>query len=371
VDALVAGLFERLLDAGELGAGFRVVGWDAEQGPTLVLAAGEDELAIELGPRSDRPSYGQTRRFNLYVRDPFAPGRTLSDPERALIERVRAEIAESERRLPVVERGTPQPRVRIREIVVDRVLMREGHGQYYLNPYAGCLIGCPFCFVDEQADLSRALDGEPRQRWGRWLDVKVNAPEVLAREVRETPPGIVRMSPILTDPYQPIERHYRVTRRCLEVLCDAGFTPAILTRARGVLDDLALLRRFPRALVGLSIPTDDDRVRRAFEPAADPIETRIRTLAALRDAGIRTFAVVQPILPMNPEKLVEMLAPLVHAVRVDRLYFVDTVARVYESRHLEHMAGDAWIDATRHKLVSGFERYGVTVSELDRLAPLL
>ena len=92
------------------------------------------------------------------------------------------------------------------------------------------------------------------------MDVKVNAREILAREVREHPPGTVRMSPILTDPYQPIEKRYRITRQCVEVLIEAEFRPVILTRESRVLDDLDLLTR-GRSAVGFSIPTDDDGLR--------------------------------------------------------------------------------------------------------------
>jgi DNA repair photolyase len=189
--------------------------------------------------------------------------------------------------------------------------------------------------------------------------------------VKQHPPGIVRLSPILTDPYQPIEHRYRITRCCLEVLLEAGFTPVILTRAARVLDDLDLFRKFPRALVGFSIPTDDDRVRHRFEPGADRIERRVFALKTLRAAGIRTFGVIQPILPMNPERLIDAIADHVSVVRIDRLYFGESVRHVYVENGYQAMMEDDWIEATRRTLVRGFEQRGVRVDDLERLEPLL
>jgi DNA repair photolyase len=233
--------------------------------------------------------------------------------------------------------------------------MPEGRGQYYLNPYVGCAIGCEWCYVAERADFSRELEGLPRLSWGRWVDVKQNAPEVLRQEVARHTPGIVRLSPIVTDPYQPLERRFRITRGCLEVLLEAGFSPCILTRSSRVLDDLPLLARFPHAAVGFSIPTDDDAVRRVFEPGAEPIEDRIEALQRLKEAGLSTFAVIQPVLPGNPERLAERLSPLIDVVRVDRMYG--------PGAHGEPQQEAALRDA--------FSRRGVPESELDDLSPVL
>ena len=259
----------------------------------------------------------------------------------------------------------------VREVSVARVLIPEGRGQYYLNPYAGCMIGCPYCYVGDRADLSRAFDGQAPYAWGRWVDVKVDAPEVLRREVRALPPGPVRMSPILTDPYQPLERTYRITRQCLEVLLEAGFSPVILTRGARVVEDLDLLARFPRAAVGLSIPTDDDAVRARFEPGADPVEARIDALARLRAAGLRTFIAVQPMLPMNPARLVDLTAPHAHVARIDRMYDLDRAAHLYVAADATEAMTDDYFARTGEALRSGFAARGVRVDALDDLDALL
>ena len=315
-----AALFAPLLRAQPAGSQWRVVSHDTEQGLCISLARGARVLLVELEPRdASRPCFARTRRFNVSVRPRFDDG-DLDDAERRLVMGVVGVVGAREGALPVIApRSEPVRGSAVRAVRASRVLVPEGRGQYYLNPYAGCMIGCPYCYVDERADLSRALDGQPRHAWGRWVDVKVDAPEVLRREVRNLPPGPVRMSPILTDPYQPLERAYRITRGCLEVLLEAGFSPVILTRGARVVEDIDLLSRFARAAVGMSLPTDDDSVRARFEPGADSVDARVDALARLHGAGLRTFLAVQPMLPMDPARLVARTAPYVHTVRVDRM----------------------------------------------------
>jgi DNA repair photolyase len=233
------------------------------------------------------------------------------------------------------------------------------------------MIGCDFCYAAHRADLSRALGGLPELPWGRYVDVKVNAAEVLRREVTQHPPGVVRMSPIVTDPYQPLERRFRITRQCLEVLLEAGFTPLVLTRAARVLDDVDLLARFPRAAVGLSVPTDDDAIRRIFEPGGDPIDERLDALARCRAAGIRTFGVIQPMLPMNPARLVEQMAPHVTVVRIDRMHELSRSRAHYEAAGRLDASEDAFFERTGAELRAGFTAAGVAVDDRDDLGGAL
>ncbi|MBK7579332.1 MAG: radical SAM protein [Myxococcales bacterium] len=370
VDRRVRELFGDLLVPGNLPHGFSVVDFDVEQGPTLHVARENQHLRIELGERSlTRDCHCRTRRFNLYARDP-RQDRALGEADRLLLAHVTRELERREGELPRVARAPATGRFELRQIDVERVLIREGPGQYYLNPYVGCAIGCRFCFVNDQADVSRALDGLPHATWGRWVDVKANAAEVLAREVREVEPGIVRMSPILTDPYQPLERRHRITRRCLEVLLDAGFTPCILTRAARLTEDLPLLSRFDRALVGFSVPTDDDAMRHRFEPGADRIADRIRALRMCHDSGLVTFAVIQPMLPLDPARLVSLLSPWIRRVRIDRLHRSELVASIYEQNGLLAQASDAYFDATRAELTRLFAERSVPTDELEDLSRL-
>lgn len=370
VDALAADLFAPLLRPQPPGAAWTVLSHDTEQGLCLTLARGDRVLLVELEARDEaRDCYARTRRFNVCVRPRFG-GDDLTEAERRLVSGVVATVRQREARLPVLDARPAAPRASaVREVSASRVLIAEGRGQYYLNPYAGCMIGCPYCYVGDRADFSRALESQPSYPWGRWVDVKVDAPEVLRREVRGLPPGPVRMSPILTDPYQPLERTYRVTRRCLEVLLEAGFSPVILTRGARVAEDVELLARFPRAAVGLSIPTDDDAVRARFEPGADPIEARVEALARCHAAGLRTFVVVQPMLPMDPARLVDLTAPHADVARVDRMHDLDRAGALYDG--CPEAMTEGFFARTGDALRAGFAARGVTVDALDDLDTLL
>lgn len=361
-----------LLEVAPRPGRFRVVGWDAEQGITVTLERGTTTLLVELEPRDEsHDCYARTSLFNVSARRQFAADQDLDDLDRRAVDQLVALVASREGRLPLFERPTTTRRSVVREIEVDRVLMPEGHGHYYVDPYVGCMIGCEFCYVGPRADLSRKLEGLPELAWGRWVDVKSNAHEVLAREVREHPPGVVRMSPLVTDPYQPLESRYRVTRRCLEVLVGTGFSPVILTRGARVLDDLELLRRFETAAVGFSIPTDDDAMRVFFEPGADPVDERFDALERCARAGLATFVVVQPVLPMNAARFVERVSPFVRAVRIDRMHDLSRSRHLYEAAGIAWAAEDAFFERTIGELRRGFAARGVRFDELDDMSTVL
>jgi DNA repair photolyase len=372
LEGVVRDLVAPLLEPPPAGAGWRLLGLDGEQGLCLVFEVDGRALLVELEDRDDQHGcFDRTGRFNVYARRPFDPGGRLSERERALVQRVVRVVGQREARLADFERPSTGRRRSVRRILVDQALVPEGCDHYYLNPYCGCMIGCPYCYVLDRADLSRRLEGLPRMPWGHWVDVKVNLPEILEKEVQTRPPGIVRMSPIVTDPYQPVERRYRITRRCLEVLRGTGFVPAVLTRAARIHEDLELIAGFERALVGFSIPSDDDRMRAVFEPGADPIADRLEALAAFRRRGVTTVAVIQPLLPMDPDALAERLAPLVSAVRIDRMYALDLVRPLYREHGLEHTCSQEWFAEAIPRLERAFAERGVAVAALDDLRPLL
>ncbi len=353
-------------------SGWRLAGWDAEQGVSLFLEGHGRVLLMEFDRRDDgRPCHARTAHFNVTVRRHFEAGAPLDRMDRAIADRLVAMIRRRERALELSERPTTARRTMVRCIEVDRVLVPEGNRHYYVNPYVGCTIGCPFCWAAERADLSRHLEGLPRMEWGRWVDVKVNAADVLRDELSRHPPGPVRFSPVVTDPYQPLERRHRVTRRCLEVMEGTGFTPVILTRAARVLEDKELFARMPGAAVGLSIPTDDDRVRSRFEPGADPIEERIDALERLRSAGARTFAVVQPVLPMNPSALAARLAPVVDFVRVDGMQDFEGIFSLFDEAGVARAGREELLDSTRRELVDELRVRGTELDELDDLGRLV
>lgn len=369
----LAETFRRWLAGMTLPPGWQLASLEAEQGIALGFRGPKGRLLVELDVRDEtRGCYGHTERLNVYYSRVDRLRRDLDAEEHTIMRAVLQRVAAHEHELPPATAAEVDPqRVHVRELTVDHALVTEGPGVSYVNPYVGCLLACPYCYAMHRADASRLLSGDPVVPWGKWLDVKVNLPEVLASELPRHEPGVVRMSPIVTDPYQPIERRYRITRRCLDVLAGTGFVPMILTRSAVVLDDLERLAAFPRALVGLSIPTDDDAMRAVFEPKTPSIDERLAALRALHTAGIATFVVIQPMLPMDPARLVEAVAPFVHAVRIAPMYEKPRSAPLYRAVGREDAATDAWERATFEELRVAFEARGLPVTTGEDLPALL
>ncbi|MFK7989140.1 MAG: radical SAM protein [Sandaracinaceae bacterium] len=214
---------------------------------------------------------------------------------------------------------------RVRETRGGALLTPAGSGKHRyvtLSPYIGCLIGCRFCYAQERVGIARAFRGLADAPWGSYVDARVDAPEVLARELPEHEGLPLKFCPIVSDPYHAVEAKMQLTRRCLEVLRDEA-TPRpvfVLTRAALVERDADLLASIEGAYVGFSIPTIDDSVRRAFEPRAAPVDERLAILRRLRSRGVRTFAVVQPPLPGDPDALLDGLAESAMSVSLDVLH---------------------------------------------------
>ncbi|TLZ51740.1 MAG: radical SAM protein [Methanobacteriota archaeon] len=187
----------------------------------------------------------------------------------------------------------PPPRddFAIREVTVDTALRANPLPglDYSLNPYVGCYHGCVFCYVPRIMQIDRAA-------WGTSVVVKRNLASVLAREIRKLPRGLVAIS-TATDPYQFVEGRYRITRNALEVLLRAGWPVSILSRSGLMLRDVDLFTQFSQIEVGMSIPTLDDEARALLEPWAPPIESRLRCLGKLAEAGLTTFVSIAPAYP--------------------------------------------------------------------------
>jgi DNA repair photolyase len=158
-----------------------------------------------------------------------------------------------------------------------------------VNPYAGCLHACSYCYVPDTIKAER-------RNWGSYVMVKKDLPTRLAQAMQRSDRHTVYLS-TSTDPYQPAEAEHRITRKCLEVLVRKDWPVEVLTRSPLVARDLDLLTRLSQVRVGLSIPMLDDRLRKVLEPNAPPIPARLRTLRKVSDAGIPTFANYTPACP--------------------------------------------------------------------------
>ncbi len=183
-----------------------------------------------------------------------------------------------------------------------------------INPYTGCLHSCVYCY----ATFMRRFTGHS-EPWGRFLDIKINAPELLEKKLkRKTVTGTVMLSSV-TDAYQYAEAKYRITRRLLEILLDHDVNIEILTKSDLVTRDIDLLKRFRNASVGLSIMTTNDRAGRHFEPCAPLPSKRLAALARLKDSGIGTWAFISPYLPgiSDVEKLFMKLSRIADETAIE------------------------------------------------------
>ncbi|MGQ9493282.1 MAG: radical SAM protein [Anaerolineae bacterium] len=182
-----------------------------------------------------------------------------------------------------------------REITCKSALTRSGIGgvDYALNPYVGCQHGCVYCY----AVFMKRFTGH-HEEWGQFVDVRVNIPQVLAKQLKRAKPGTVSLGTV-TDAYQPLERQYELSRQCLQALVAyPHFATTVLTKSALVLRDLDVLREMKGVEVAFTITTLDDSVRRILEPHASPIPQRIEALARLHEAGISAWAFFGPALPV-------------------------------------------------------------------------
>jgi DNA repair photolyase len=292
----------------------------------------------------------------------------------------------------------------VQEVPARRILARNDSPDIgfdrSINPYRGCEHGCIYCFARPThafLGLSPGLDFETK------LFAKTNAAQALERELAE--PGY-EVSTIAigtnTDPYQPIERRYRIMRRILEVLSATNHPVGIVTKSALVLRDLDILTSMAkRGLVklALSVTTLDRGLARAMEPRASTPDKRIETLATLVDAGVPTSVMVAPVIPgltdMEMERILERAAsvgiknagyvllrlPLEigdlftewlqancpdRAKRVLSLMRSTRGGKLYDAKWGERMVGDgpyAWMIGRRFEMAA--ERLGMNESSVE------
>jgi DNA repair photolyase len=187
--------------------------------------------------------------------------------------------------------------------------------RWSLNPYMGCVHRCTFCYVRA---FERRAERPWDDRYGRSIRVKVNIAEVLARELAR--PGWRHESVAVgaaTDPYQPAEGRYRLTRACIRTFAAARNPFSIVTRGPLIVRDVDVLQEAARRAavhVSFSVPTLDCEVWRRTEPGTAPPRQRLRALRALVDAGLDAGVGMAPLLPGVSDRP-EQLAEVVRAAR--------------------------------------------------------
>jgi DNA repair photolyase len=240
----------------------------------------------------------------------------------------------------------------VKEILSKTILSPSKIYNYVINPYVGCQHGCYYCYARYIKKFTNHT--EP---WGQFVDVRINAADLLRNEIKKKKVGKVWVSG-LCDCYQPLEAKYRLTRQCVEILAENNWPVAVQTRSPLVLHDLDILKEAKNFEVGLTIPTADDGVRKIFEPNAPAIGERIRALDELHRSGIKTYAMIAPLLP-GSENLVGFLSGKVDYIIIDRMNY-SHAEWVYRKYGLEDQRTDAYFKQTGQALAQTCKNLGIS-----------
>jgi len=180
---------------------------------------------------------------------------------------------------------------------------------YVVNPYNGCQFACMYCYAAQIARWKH-----PNEEWGSFLDVKINSPELLKKDLERLEKkyksknfGIIWFSSV-TDPYTGLEAKYQLTRKCLQVLVDFGYQGqvALQTKSSLITRDIDLLKKLKDVSIGFTVTTLDDKVSRFLEVEAPPVSDRIKAIKVLSDNSIHTYAFIGPLLPHFVNSKVEI-----------------------------------------------------------------
>jgi len=343
----------------ELAPGVRFVGATVELGLRLTFELTGRLVHVDVAPVGSETRFAaRTEQLVLGYR----AGRGIGAPPvtaqegQALCQRVAAVIAPNEARVlgqiaedAAAARERSVDATRVREVRVASLLEPaewQGTRHYTVSPYVGCLIGCRFCYAQSRVAIARRLEGLPDVPWGSYVDVRANAAEVLAAELESIAPGPIKFCPVVSDPYHAIEPRFAITRGCLDAIGASArassFPTMVLTRSTLIMRDAERLASLSIAYAGISIPTSDDSVRRHFEPRGASIPDRLATLATLRALGIRTFAVIQPMLPGSVAALADGLAEHVASASLDVLSSIEGAEEDFSDPRFALARDPAW-----------------------------
>lgn len=239
----------------------------------------------------------------------------------------------------------------LREIYARCVVSKSKVFNYAINPYIGCQHSCTYCY----ARFMKRFTGH-NEPWGEFVDVKINAPNLLKHAIDRMLPGRVWVSGVC-DPYQPLETAYELTRKCLEILVQYSWPITVQTKSPLVLRDIDLFRRSDKIEVGLSVTSADDEIRKLFEPSAPSIKERIKALEELHLAGIKTYAMIAPMLP-GAEELADGLKGKVDYVLIDKMnyHYGDWV---YRKHNLESAMSNDFFFLKGKELAFNFGKQGI------------
>ncbi len=194
---------------------------------------------------------------------------------------------------------------------------------FTLNPYSGCSFGCSYCYA-----AFFNYDKSKEQTWGEWVTVKENAVNLMQKCRKGSLNGKRIYMSSVTDPYQPIESRLNLTRQLLEALA-ANHKPKLVvqTRSPTVTRDIDLYRRIEendgRVQINMTITTDDEAVRKAFEPSCPSNAQRLKAISLMQSSGIDTCITLTPLLLVNDNQqfIDELIDSGVHHFIIQPFHF--------------------------------------------------
>lgn len=179
------------------------------------------------------------------------------------------------------------------EVKISRILNPTAIdlGEYVINPFMGCEFACLYCYVRSNRVVSRK-----NKPWGEYVDIRINAPELLLKEIQKKKPGQVLLGST-TDCFQPIERKYRITQRLLEILNANKINYVILCRSPYILDCLPLLKQGYCQKIYFSINNYALEYKSRLEPKSPGFSSRVEAVNTMLQEGINVIPYFSPILP--------------------------------------------------------------------------
>ena len=193
---------------------------------------------------------------------------------------------------------------------------------FVINPYIGCGFGCKYCYAKFMAKFVAGKHGLSedkkalQQQWGKWVVPKIKEVKNFENELLKMANKLAGRTILLssvTDPYQPVEAKYKLTRKILRIWAKVAPKNAnleILTRSALILRDIDLFAKIKNLTIGMSISILPKNKFRKIEPYSPLIDVRIKTLHELKQAGLNVYAFVAPVWPSEVDKLIETLERL-------------------------------------------------------------
>ncbi|PTD94098.1 radical SAM protein [archaeon SCG-AAA382B04] len=246
---------------------------------------------------------------------------------------------------------------------------------YSINPYTGCQHNCKYCYATYMKKFT-----DHTEPWGEFVEVKQNAPQRLQKDLHKKKSGNKILFSSVTDPYQPLEEEYEITKRLLEKLENTFFEINILTKGDVIERDLSLLEEFEDGIsVGFTINFSSERDRKIWEPNASQIEDRIRILKELNKRDINSYIHIGPYLEgiTDLDKIKQRTEHLVDEIQIENLNLrnqekiLDTIKKHYpdlEEKYRDILEDDG---RYRHKLKTKTKKLASQIDEDTQISLFL